>query len=301
MKAKIGLIQVKQEAKDLYAERTQKLLDAAEACFLEGADLVFFPEAYQHVPDRTIIYRPKDLAEVNREWKHRCSALAKKYHAYLVPWDYELADDGRVYNSSYILDREGREIGRYRKVHLTHSEQTKGLSNGTDFPVFDLDFGKVGIMICFDNYFPESARILGNRGAQLVLYPLYGDTLFPQWELKMRARAIDNSMYVAPCRIDSRCTDIVFTGLVSPEGTVLHRLDSQPAHLVVDVDMDREVKTQTTGMREYTENIRSYLDRCHRPDAYVGLLEMPPVKDWETVFYGKVPDVMTKEQYEKTK
>ena len=297
MCAKIGLVQVKQELCDGYAERTQKLLDLARACFEEGADLVFFPEAYQYVSDREIIYRHEDLRKCNREWKSRCAALAREYHAYIVPWDYELTEDGKVYNASYILDRNGEEVGRYRKVHLTHGEQKKGITNGTDFPVFELDFGKVGIMICFDNYFPESARILGNRGAQLVLYPLYGDTLNPGWELKTRVRALDNSMYVAPCRIDTRPS--VFTGLVSPDGRVLCRLDAFPSYTVVDVDMGREVVTQTTGMSEYRENIRQYLDRCHRPDAYTGLSEMPTVYDWNTIFFEKEPPVMTREEYEK--
>ena len=296
-KVKIELIQVKQIVAEDYRKRTQNLLDAARACLSEGAQLVFFPEAYQHVPNRDIIYRPEELRSVGAEWKARCAALAKEFHAYVVPWDYEIDDAGNVYNASYILDRNGEEVGRYRKVHLTCDEQMKGIVNGTDFPVFDLDFGKVGIMICFDNYFPESARILGNRGAELVLYPLYGDTLIPQWELKMRARAIDNSMYVASCQISDPTRGIAYTGLVSPDGTVLRRIDSSPSHAVVEVEMGREVRTHTTGIPEYTENIRSYLDRCHRPDAYAGLLEMPPVRDWETVFYGKVPDVQTKEKY----
>ncbi|MBQ8311136.1 MAG: carbon-nitrogen hydrolase family protein [Clostridia bacterium] len=299
MKAKIGLIQVVQRAEDDYAARTQMMLDLAQECLKEGADLVFFPEAFQHEPDRTIIYRSDELRARNTEWKERCAALAKKYHAYIVPWDYEQADDGRVYNCSYILDRNGEEVGRYHKVHLTHGEQTKGIAYGEDFPVFDLDIGKVGIMICFDNYFPESARILGNRGAQLVLYPLYGDTLQPQWELKMRARAVDNSMYVASCAISS--SPRAYTGIVSPDGTVLHRFDGQPNHMTVAIDMDKTVDTHTSGIPAYTENLRRYLDRCHRPDTYAGLYEQPPVYDWETVFYGNVPYVETREEYEKKK
>lgn len=116
-----------------------------------------------------------------------------------MPWDYEY-NDGKIYNSSYILDRNGVELGRYRKTQLTIGEHD--LTPGDDIPVFDLDFGKVGIMICFDNYFPEVARVLGLKGAELVLSPLYGDTLIPQWEIKMKARAIDNSMYIASSQID---------------------------------------------------------------------------------------------------
>lgn len=284
---KIGLIQVDPFAEGGYAERLDRLEELARACYADGAELVFFPEAYQHVPDREIIHRPDELREKYTGWKRRCAALAKQYHAYLVPWDYEPGENGAVYNSAYILDREGKEVGRYRKVHLTASEQSRGLRSGEDFPVFDLDFGRVGIMICFDNYFPESARILGNRGAELVLYPLYGDTLCPQWELRLRARAVDNTMYLASCQID-RLATAAFTGLVSPTGDVLARLEKYPSHLVVEADLGRTVYTNTMNRRGQRENIREYLKKCRQPEAYRGILEpAESILDWNDIFEGK--------------
>ena len=204
--------------------------------------------------------------------------------------------DSKVYNAAYLLDRHGDEIGRYRKVHLTHAEQERGLANGWDFPVFDLDFGRVGIMICWDNYFPESARCLGNRGAQLVLYPLYGDTLDPQWEIKLRARAIDNAMYIACCQIDTNCV-AAYTGLVSSDGTVLAQLPKEPCYRVVEIDVGAPVITHTTGTTAYCENIRDMTQRCRRPDAYGALLEPPEIKDWTDVFGGNAPKIFTKSDY----
>ena len=201
-KAKIGIIQIDHIIAESKEQKYNRLLCLAEKCYDEGADLVFFPEAYQYTGDEGIINRRDDLLVQTEAWKEKCSAFAQKHHAYLVPWDYELGKDGKIYNTSYVLDRNGQEIGRYRKCHLTYREQLDGIGTGTEFKVFDLDFGKVGIMICFDNYFPESARVLGLLGAELVLYPLYGDTLIPQWELKLRTRAIDNSMYIASTQID---------------------------------------------------------------------------------------------------
>ena len=186
-KVKIGLIQVNHIMEESTEKKQEQLLFLAEECLKNGAELVFFPEAFQYTSCREIINDTEKLNRVSAEWKERCASLAKKYNAYVVPWDYE-AKDGKVYNSSYILDRNGVEIGRYRKCHLTFSEENvRKLTPGSEIPVFDLDFGKVGIMICFDNYFPEVARILGIKGAELVLYPLYGDTFNPQWELKMKA------------------------------------------------------------------------------------------------------------------
>ena len=287
--ARIGLVQVAQRTEDGYKERTDKLLAFARDGFEQGADIVFFPEAYQHVPDRSVIFRRDEMKEIASEWKERCAALAREYKRYLVPWDYEVSD-GKVYNSSYILDRNGEEIGRYRKVHLTHSEQARGLTNGDDFPVFELDIGKVGIMICWDNYFPESARCLGNRGAQLVLYPLYGDTLDPQWEIKLRARAIDNSMHIAFCQIDTYNT-AAYTGIVAPDGNVICKMNKAPACRVVEIDLNSPVVTHTTGNTAYSENIRQMTERCRRPSAYGALLSEPNVIPWNEVFFGKEPKI----------
>ena len=286
-KIKLGLIQVLQRSEDGYAERTETLYRAAEECLKQGADLVFFPEAYQYALDRGIIYRPDDLIRVSGEWKARCSALAKQYGAYVVPWDYEYSD-GKIYNASYILDRNGEEVGRFHKVHLTYSEQMRGLTGGDDFPVFDLDFGRVGIMICWDNYFPESARCLGNRGAELILYPLYGDTLVPQWEIKLRARAVDNSLFIASEQIDANNIG-AFTGLVNPAGDVVFRLDTFPSVRVVEVDVGREQVAYTSGNRAVPEKIRKYTDRCRRPDAYSGILEHAGEHSWEEIYFGEPP------------
>jgi predicted amidohydrolase len=264
------------------------MLGLARRCINDGADLVFFPEANQYTQDRDIIHRKTEMLETAAEWKEKCSALAKSSGTYIIPWDYEI-DGGKIYNTSYIIDRGGKEIGRFRKVHLTHSELVSGLTNGGSFPVFDLDIGRIGIMICFDNYFPESARILGNTGADLVLFPLYGDTLIPQWELKMRARAVDNSMYIASCQI-GRQLDIAYTGIVNKNGEVICRLDSFGTHRVVEIEPDRRVITHTTGSKEYNEDIRSYLGRCRRPAAYTPLIDEPAeTKSWNEIFLGNPP------------
>ena len=283
-KVKIGLIQVDQKTIDKYDDRLQNLEHMARLCYEEGAELVFFPEAYQHVPDRNIIFRKGELQEKYNTWKERCSELAKEYHSYIVPWDYEPGDDGEIFNSSYILGRDGKEIGRYHKVNLTRSELERGIVNGNDCPVFDLDFGRIGIMICFDNYCPEIARIMGNRGAELLLYPLYGDTLDPQWEIKMRARAIDNTMFIASCQIDND-TKIAYTGLISPEGDILYKLRNYPSHKVVEVDLGKKVYTNTMNKVGQRELIREYLKKCRPEFAFKGILERPDdILNWDQIF-----------------
>ena len=288
-KVKVGLIQVDMDSVGDIRKKQENLLYLAQHCCEESADIVFFPEAYQYTQNRDIITRPDELIAFAAEFKSQCAELAKKYHAYIVPWDYDI-EDGKCYNMSYILDRYGNEIGKYRKVHLPYEEIIKGIANGSDYPVFDLDFGKVGIMICFDNYFPETARILGVNGAELVLYPLYGDTLIPQWELKMRARAVDNSMYIASCQL-SHGSDIAYTGIVNPKGDVIARIERAGTWNVVEIDAGQRVITHTSGNPQYSEDIRLYLERTRQPKSYAPLLDIPEkTADWNEIFLGKIPN-----------
>ena len=223
--AKIGLIQVDNKMSGSIQDRQDALIALGTKCLEAGADLIFFPEAFQYVKIKGITKDKERLTEITAAWQERCAALARQYHAYVVPWDYYVGEDGGVRNSSYILDRNGALVGRYCKCNITSNEMKKGLVQGTEFPVFDLDIGRVGMMICFDNYFPEVAAALGNQGAELILYPLYGDTLRPQWEMKLRTRAIDHSLYVASCQLDPNW-EIAYTGVVDPEGNVVAKLDA---------------------------------------------------------------------------
>lgn len=284
-RVKIGLIQVNHIMEESREKKYSRLLCLAENCLKEGAELVFFPEAYQYTGEREIVKDLKELKNAAQSWKERCSELARRYHAYVVPWEYEAGEQGRVYNSSYILDREGKEIGRYRKCHLTYGEQLK-LERGSEFKVFELDFGKVGIMICFDNYFPENARVLGVLGAELVLYPLYGDTLIPQWETKLRARAMDNSMYIASCQIDMGAMEkgICFSGLVDPEGNILSRLSEPDSFRVVEIEVGKQVITNLNNGEGMHENLKYLLERSRNPGAYGPLVAEPEnQRAWEEI------------------
>lgn len=281
--AKIGLIQVDHSMDADVRARQRAMLGLAEKCLTEGADLVFFPECFQYAASREApIELSKKYAD---EWLSECAELARRYHSYVVPWDYFVSEDGKVYNSSYVLDREGRLVGRYRKCNLTYAELKSGLTCGDDIPVFDLDIGRIGIMICFDNYFPEVAATLGNKGARLVLYPLYGDTMPVRWELKLRARAVDHCMYVASSQISR--PKIAFTCLVDPEGNVVKRLEDVNEYCVLDVDMEHEVWSNTAAdPRSKGENLREYLHRCRNPRAFGELSDTgSDVRDWNEIFY----------------
>ncbi|MFC4597345.1 carbon-nitrogen hydrolase family protein [Cohnella hongkongensis] len=285
---KIGLIQVQANyGPDVtVTDRLNELLHLAECCLKDGADLVLMPEAYQYSVPSARNSSAESLARTYAGgYKEACAELARKYAAYLVPWDNEVDENGMLYNTSYILDRNGIEIGRYRKVHLTHDEMKEPYARGSEFPVFELDFGKVGIMICYDNYYPESAALLALNGAELILYPLFGDTLKSQWEIKLKARAIDNTVFVASCHIHSapREEKFTYTGIVSPTGDVLCRLHDEGTYAVCEIDLAQRYFTNTSAAPGKYEDIKHYVRKLRNPEAYRLLAEEHPGRDWEDI------------------
>lgn len=117
------------------------------------------------------------------------SNAAKKYKCYVVGGIIEKRGK-YFYNTAVIFDRKGKYLGHYSKTHLTFYEMVLGFSSGSDYPVFELDFGKIGIHICYDQWFPEVARFFAQAGAEILLLPVMGGK-----PITWRTRAMDNNMY----------------------------------------------------------------------------------------------------------
>jgi len=101
-------------------------------------------------------------------------------------------DGGLKYNTSLLISPEGKIIQKYRKTHLCFGERTAGIVPGDELPVFELPFAKVGILICWDMWFPEAARILSRKGAEIIFIPTAGNP-----ECIYEARAYENGIFIA--------------------------------------------------------------------------------------------------------
>jgi predicted amidohydrolase len=116
--------------------------------------------------------------------------LAKQNKLHIVLSLYE-REAHLVYNTAVLLGSDGELIGKYRKVCLPHGEAERGIAPGSDYPVFDTKLGKVGMMVCYDGFFPEVARELSNRGAEIIAWPVWGCN--PRLAT---ARACENHVYL---------------------------------------------------------------------------------------------------------
>ncbi|MGD8237586.1 MAG: carbon-nitrogen hydrolase family protein [Armatimonadota bacterium] len=160
------------------------------ACLPEGALEGYIVQQKGLTPER---YRSIGETVPDGEYVRRYRELARRLGIYLVPGFAERAGR-KMHNACLLIGPDGEIIGHYRKTHLMHREPLN--EAGTQLPVYDLPFGRVGMMICFDRQPPETARILAVKGADLILNPAMG-SYGGMNDIMMRTRAYENSLHVA--------------------------------------------------------------------------------------------------------
>lgn len=155
-------------------------------------------------------------------------AVARKHNLYIVAGLLEKEGDA-VYNTSVLIDRNGNLAGKYRKVSLPREEIDGGITPGNTIPVFDTDFGRIGMMICWDVTFPETARTLAKQGAEIIFLPIWGGDV----KLAM-ARAIENQVYLVSSTYD------MISAVFDLEGEVLKEATDNNPVIVVEVDLNQQ-------------------------------------------------------------
>jgi len=198
-----------------------------------GADVILFPEGATVVgTGRTVI----DVAEsLPGPTTRRLGEVARAKSAYVVAGLYE-REGSIVYNTAVLLDRQGRLVGKYRKVYLPREEQEAGLTPGADYPVFQTDFGRVGMMICWDVQYADPARALALRGAELLLMPIWGGN-----ETLAAARAIENHVFLATSGYDHP------TYVMDPTGERLSQAPADGTLADAVIDLNRRYEWQWLG------------------------------------------------------
>ena len=250
-KIKIAAIQMSTVADKMENVRTVKAY--LEKIKDENPDFVILPEMFccPYQTENFPIYAEKEGGPV---WQ-QLSGYAKQYGIYLIGGSMPEKDaEGNVYNTSYIFDREGKQIGKHRKVHLFDIDIKGGqtfkesdtLTAGDSDTVFDTEFGKIGVMLCFDIRFPELSRMMVNDGAKVIFVPAaFNMTTGPaHWELSFRTRALDNQIYMVGCApardVSAGYISWGHTIVTDPWGRVIDMLDEKKGILLAELDMDYE-------------------------------------------------------------
>ncbi|MGM9662124.1 MAG: carbon-nitrogen hydrolase family protein [Oscillospiraceae bacterium] len=217
----------------------------------EGIDLAVLPEMFC-CPYESGAFRSYGEAH-GGEAQQALSAVAKELGIYLVGGSVPELEGDRIYNTSYVYDRSGREIARHRKIHMfdinveggQSFRESKNLSAGNEITVFDTEFGPMGLCICFDMRFEELSRCMALRGARVIFAPAaFNMTTGPaHWELVFRQRAVDNQCFtvgVSPARNENASYVAYGNSLaVDPWGTVLTRCGGEVCTQIVELDLSQ--------------------------------------------------------------
>jgi predicted amidohydrolase len=218
----------------------------------QKADLVVLGET---VPYINLHKKPHETAEsIPGPSSTYFGELAKQHDLHIVVSLYE-RDGKAVYNTAVLLGPDGKLIGKYRKVCLPHREVEDGVEPGSEYPVFATKFGKVGMMICYDGFFPEVARELTARGAEVIAWPVAGCN-----PLLAAARACENHVYVVSSTYTDLKSNWTLSAIYDHAGTPITKADKWGTVVVAEVDLgDRYFWRNNLG------DFRAMAQR-HRPE-----------------------------------
>ena len=272
-KFKVGLIQIKVEDKkedNLY--KAAKLIDKIGK---EDVDMVVLPEMF------SCPYNTKNFpiyAEEEGDYSYKLlSEISKRNNIYLIAGSIPEKEGSNIYKTSYVFNRQGEKIAKHRKIHLFDIDiknkqrfrESDTLSAGDKVTVFDSEFGKIGLCICYDFRFPELARLMVDKGAKAIIVPAsFNMTTGPaHWDIMFRSRAIDNQVYTIGCS-PARDYDYSYISyghslIVSPYGDILCELDEKENFITYDIDLDYvdEIREQLPLLKHRRSDLYELLEK----------------------------------------
>lgn len=268
MTLKLGVIQMNSgEDKAANLAQAEGLIEEAIS---KGANFVALPEYFnflgrtelvrasaEPIPGPTI-QRMMTVARKHRIWLH-CGSIPEA-----------IPEENRYFNTSVVLDPDGNIVARYRKIHLFDAEaggttyrESAAVAPGDRMVAFDTPWGRMGLTICYDLRFGELHRSLALAGARVIFQPA-AFTLYTgkdHWETLLRARAIENQVYVAaPSQIFKHPPGNACIGnamIVDPWGTVIARAPERLCAVVAEIDFEwlDEVRTKIPVYRHRRSEI----------------------------------------------
>jgi len=215
----------------------------------------------------------------------RLGSAAARHQMYLVVCSDFLERDGGIYNTAFLLGRDGKEIGRYHKVCPTWGE-AGARQRGSSFPVFPTrDLGTAGLLICYDLVVPETARCLALAGADIIFFPTMGGAAIGDDDIgvqALRVRAAENFIWLVVAHRGNGAM------IISPQGKIVAQAEGPDGLAIADIDPH--------GQREggdalnHQRDMRARLFRERNPQAFHILTDTnPPV-------LAKVPIALTRRE-----
>ncbi len=247
-KFKIAVIQLRTELdKALTMAKAERMIKQAAS---DGAKAIVLPEMWSCPYSKEYFHV---FADAERgETVEAMSRWARENEIILVGGSVPERADGKLYNTCFVFDKSGKQIARHRKIHLfdvdieggIRFKESNSFAAGEDISVFDTEYGKMGVLICFDIRFPELVRAMAKRGAEVIFCPAqFNMTTGPKhWELTVRARAMDNELYFVGASaarylgFDYECWG--HSAVAGPFGMIEAECDESEQIMYCDIDLN---------------------------------------------------------------
>ncbi|MCD6363643.1 MAG: carbon-nitrogen family hydrolase [Synergistetes bacterium] len=224
-------------------------------------DVVVLPEMWdisydlKNIKELSVLEGPKTIKFI--------MDMALRFQVNIVAGSIALNEKGKIYNASLVFSREGKLLGIYRKVHLFGlMNEDKAFERGKELGLFDLEGIRCGLMICYDIRFPELARALALKGAQIIFVPAQWPlSRLSHWKTLLQARAIENQLYIVAANRYGQEGKIEFAGnslVIDPWGEIIAGGSELEAIVFAEINIDK--------VKEVRERIPVFKDRA--PEVY---------------------------------
>ncbi len=259
----------------------EKAISMSREAAQKGANIICLQELFKgtYFPQTIDVNKYDWVEHVPGPTTEKFQKLAKELGAVFLVSLYEYAMDGVYFNTAAVIDADGEYLGKYRKNHIPEGPQyiekyyfTPG---DMGYPVFDTRYGRIAVLICWDQWFPEAARIVALKGANIIFYPsAIGsepddpelDTSEP-WMTAIRAHGICNNMYVAAVNRVGVEDDMSFYGrsfVSGPMGEVIAEAKTREDEIIL-------AECDLTAIKKSRDVLQFHRDR--RVDTYGDLLK----------------------------
>jgi N-carbamoylputrescine amidase len=247
----------------------ERIAEAAAA----GANLICLPELFAgHYPCQSEDHRKFAEAEPIPGPTSRVLAESARWHGVvLIGSLFERRGPGLYHNTAVVWDADGRQAGLYRKMHIPddpcYYEKFYFTPGDLGFPSFPTRYGRVGVGVCWDQWFPEAARLVALSGAEMIFYPTaigwlghekaqFGASQHAAWETVMRGHAVANGLFVAAANRTGVEGQLEFWGasfVAGPDGNLLAKASHDREELLLaecDLDQIDFVRTHWPFLRD---------------------------------------------------